>query len=598
MVEIHSKGADAPAGLESNGYGKLSEALNWSSKQMQQQRQTRREILRHYVGHNLRFKGGWKDKVPLNFIRLYMNIFGRHLASSNPVPLVTTKATQLKAKAFAFELALTHLLQELKFGAIHRQLVREALMVGGYAKLGVAWCGDSQIEGLYHDMLRPYVKCLSYDDLRLDMRARHWDDQVFIGDTYRVDLDAAKAYKLWRKKAREALGKDDSTDSGKLESEQGGDTRAEALGRELASAPDASSNVEVIDIYLPHKNQLLTFPNRAGGFTQENLLYSGEWAGPERGPYRRLAFEDVPDNVLSIGPAMNWLPLHESLNMLDNKQIRQAIRQKQLLLYSPAGSKNAENVRDFADGMAVESTDPKSTQQANFGGPDQVVFGFIMQHISMLNKMAGNPDALGGIGPSADTLGQEEMIAGSQSKQLAEMHDRDQDFVADLMSALGWYEWHDPERTRMMKYKVPGTECEVDIPWTPEDREADFYDMNIQIEPYSMRHENPAQKLAGLRAFVQDMGLVMQAGGLISPDGYARLFARYANLTDLEDLYTGQTPPPPHLDEAQPKAAGKHQYEHISRSGRNTQGREQDMISQLMGAKLQDKQMGGMGGAV
>lgn len=574
-------------------YRRLKKAVAWSRKEMEHYRTNRLVLLRQFVGKHFGPNGA-PDKVPVNFLAMAMTIYLRTLAARAPTPLVTTKAQQLKGRTKQFEGALKEVVRETCLQRTIRAACTNAMFYVGIAKIGLDMNNEVEIEGDTHHYGKPFCDHISLDDFVIDMTAKSWHEAHYMGNYYRVSLEDARRNPLFDEKAREALTKTELT--GKNDDQSGSDERAEMIGKDKADFADAECQdmVDLVDIYSVTKNRMMTFPVK-GDWTEETCLYDQEWYGPEEGPYYELSFMEVPDNIFPIGPAPHWQDLQDASNRIYNKLIRQADRQKVNTVYQGAAAKDAQRVKDARDGEMIQVNDVKSIAEISFGGPDQRNFGLFQDMRGLLNQLAGNVESLGGLGTVANTLGQEEMIAGTANKQVAEMVDRVTDFTARVMRALGWYEWNDPITERVLTMPFPGTSVEVEVPWTPEDRTGEFYHMNVTIDPYSMRHETPASKLMGLKDFLQTiMGLVpfMQAQGVgMNVENFTRLYGQYAGLTDLNDLLVAQEPPQEHLDESGPSTPKPNNttrtYKRVNMPGANVDGKRQAMISQAMGMNQQ-----------
>lgn len=574
-------------------YGRLKKAVSWSRKQMETYRINRLFLLRQFVGKHFGPNGA-PDKVPVNFLAMAMTIYLRTLAARAPTPLVHTKAQQLKNKVRQFEGALREVVRETSLQRTIRAACTNAMFYVGIAKVGLDMNNEVEIEGDTHHYGKPFCDHISLDNFVIDMAAQTWHEAHFMGNYYRVALEDAQANPLLDEEAREALTKTEL--SGKNDDESGSDERAEMIGKDRADLGDAEcvDMVELVDIYSVTKNRMMTFPVK-GSWTEETCLYDQEWYGPEEGPYYELSFMEIPDNIFPMGPAPHWQDLQEASNRIYNKLIRQADRQKVVPIYSGTAVKDAQRVKDAADGGMTQVNDVNGIKEVAFGGPDQRNFGLFQDMRGLLNQLAGNVESLGGLGTVANTLGQEEMIAGTANKQVAEMVDRVTDFTARIMRALGWYEWNDPISERVLSMPFPGTSVQVEVPWTPEDRVGEFYHMNVTIDPYSMRHETPASKLMGLKDFLQTvMGLMpfMQAQGVgLNVENFTRLYGQYAGLSDLNDLIVAQEPPQDHLDDSAPTmpkpANTTRTYKRVNMPGANVDGKRQAMITQAMGMNQQ-----------
>ena len=140
---------------------KIRQAIGYSRRQLQPFRQQRYEVIRQYVGYHYSDDGA-SDRVPVNLLELAINIYTQQMAARIPQVLVSTIFRQLKPTAANFELAINHLLNEIKFGETIRLAVIDALFSLGIIKSGTDyrwnWSKNprrSRIRMIYNRPLKP-----------------------------------------------------------------------------------------------------------------------------------------------------------------------------------------------------------------------------------------------------------------------------------------------------------------------------------------------------------------------------------------------------------------------------------------------------------
>jgi hypothetical protein len=156
-------------------------------------------------------------------------------------------------------------------------------------------------------------------------------------------------------------------------------------------------------------------------------------------------------------------------------------------------------------------------------------------------------------------------------------------FHRSVMSDLAQYLWEDPYIELPLVKRV-GADIEIPFTWTPEQREGDFQQYNIDIEPYSMRATTPEERLSKLNQILTQ--IVIPMGMQVDQQQFARTMANYTNLPELEEIL--------HLDPlskpvGQPSesVSGKSpqtvQTERISRAGPPTrEAQDQQEMQALM----------------
>jgi hypothetical protein len=204
-----------------------------------------------------------------------------------------------------------------------------------------------------------------------------------------------------------------------------------------------------------------------------------------------------------------------------------------------------------SDQQAVAVQDQSEIQVLKLGGVDQPLHAYMLAMIALYDRMAGNLGAMAGLGASAPTLGQEEMIHGAVSKKEAAMQYRVVDFATNIVRQLGYMLWNDKSNVIPGSYTHPGMEDSApsDVTWTPFDREGDFPDYDLNIDVYSMPHKSPAEKLQTVLALVQNVFLpgapmMAQQGGQINYKKIAEIASRLLDEPELTELVTFNSPPP------------------------------------------------------
>jgi len=566
----------------------LQDSMAWSRKKLAPFRRNRMEILREYVGFHYSDNGAY-DRVPINLMELALNIYQQLLAAQAPRVLITSPYKPLKPKAADFQLGMNHLLEEIQFGKTIATIVLDALIGMGIGKTAINNSATIEIGGFLHDVAQPFTDAIHLDDWVHDMTAKVYEQVQYAGNRYTLLYDEAmEMFKA--SKAREHL-----TPSETRGYNEGGEPKGETLSRGAAtSREEFRKTVEVWDIWLPKEGFVLTMQAGDGSSVEGEVLNVVEWEGPEIGPYQILSFNDVPGNIMPLPPAALWEDLHDLENRLYRKLGRQAERQKTILGVRSGGNADGQRVIKANDGEAINLDDPRNTQEYKFGGIDNTTLAFLIQSKDLYSYLAGNLDALGGLSPQAETLGQDRLLAASASQRILKMQKTTIEFTTQVIKSLGFYLWYDPWIRLPLVKRAPGG-IEIPITFTPEDREGDFLDYNIKIEPYSMQHHSPASKLQAIREifsnFIAPFLPMLEAQGItVDFEALFKTIGNYANLTELKDflIYTN-----PHEPEKMPVQPGRQApvtrriNERVNRPGATTQGKDAALIQMLLGGRVQ-----------
>lgn len=568
---------------DSKHISRLRRAMEASRKQLIPFRNNRTASIRQFVGRHYGDNGS-NHRVPVNLIELAVNTYVRQLSANNPRLLVTTPSLNAKAKAAKFEIAINNLIREIRFNQTMKMAVTNAVFSIGIIKTGITTIGEVEVDGFTHDLGQPFADSVDLDDWVHDMSARRWDQIEFCGNKYRLPYEVVMDSKAYDNKKN--LKPDKRSDT--LDWEYGED-KAEDLSKDNSYDDDEyQDHVELWDIWLPMENLVLTLPCSGG-----QPIRVVEWEGPEYGPFNTLSFSEVPNNIMPLPPVAIWVDIHEMANATMRKLARQNDRQKTVLGVQRGKDPDGKRIVEASDGDAIAMDDPNSAREYRYGGIDQQSLGFLLQLNNLFSRHAGNLDILGGLSPQANTLGQEELISKTASKRMNEMQDRTQEFALRVCSDLGWHLWHDKFITLPMFKRIQNTNIDIPMYFSPEDREADYYEYTIDIHPYSMQEQSPYSKLQTIQNFFGQIlapfaGQLQQAGMTINWEGLIRTYAKYSNLAELEDILEFAQLMPQMMGASEPQAAGKpahtkRTYERVNRPGVTASAQNAIMSAALMG---------------
>ena len=131
---------------QDNKLKRLREAIDYSRRKLMPFRQQRYEAIRQYVGFHYS-DDGTSDRIPVNLLELAVNIYTQQMAARAPKALVQTRFAELKPMAANFELALNHLIKEIRLGQTIRLAVIDALFSLGIIKSGLERRASVEIDG-------------------------------------------------------------------------------------------------------------------------------------------------------------------------------------------------------------------------------------------------------------------------------------------------------------------------------------------------------------------------------------------------------------------------------------------------------------------
>lgn len=570
---------------------RLRMALTASRRTLEPFRANRMAALQQYVGKHYGCNGS-DHEVPMNILALAVMIYARNMFARTPHVMVNTDYLALKWRATNFELAMNKLLPDIAFKRQMDLCIVNSMFSMGIMKVALAGAGSVPIDDMVYEYGRPYAKAVDLDDWVHDTCARSWDEISFCGNRYRIPLAKARELDIFDKAEREKLVKTEKNSY----FEDADSERVEKLGKgDSYDVDEYEDYVELWDLWLPRDGVVVTLPVQGG----DKPLATVEWTGPDRGPYHLLSFLDVPNNIMPVPPCAHWLDLHNLINSLWRKLAQQARREKQVTLVRPGGEEDGKRILEANDGEMIKSDDPKNVGEARYGGPDQQTMMFAMQAKLQASYLAGNLDTLGGLSPQSETLGGERLLAQNASRQMAEMQDRVVEFNRNVIRDLGEWLWTDQFIEMPLTRRIEGTELELHTTFGPEDRQGDFLDYNLDIDPYSLQDTSPPEKLKNLMELVNGMALpllplMQQQGQGLNIEQVFRLYAKYTNMgSDLDQILTFMAPPQPEPSQSgapvtpprsAPKpAVTKRIEERISRPGATQKGEEAIMGKMMAG---------------
>ena len=563
---------------------RLKKSVEWSLRQMEDFKDIRVEAIKEYCGS---YYGGigakkWQDgSIPINTLYQFILVYVRNIVSQNPECLIDTKTVPHKPYVKNLEINVNKVCAGMNIVRAFQECVLESLFGMGIAKVGMNEEGNVFVRPVY------------FDDHIHDMGSYNLSQLNYIGNYYRVPYEFIMESKLF--KNNNELSKDNRRRAVDHDL-----NRAEFISKSSDYPSEYEDTVTLLDLFVKDKkgqNLLVTFPKKGDW---EKPLRIVEWEGPETGPYHMLYYNTVPANPMPLAPVNNLMPLHNAIQQLSEKLIKQAKSQKSVLPYEPVDAEAAEAIVKAKDGEAFKAKNAQNVKETRVGGIDQTNFGFLVQLMEIFNEQAGNLRLLGGTSASSDTLGQDQMLARAASGHLADMKDKFYDFSAEIYRDIAWYEVNVPNIERKITKKVNNIIGEITT--TYRSNEIRNLDINyeLKIDPISTVYKSPEMRLMQLDNYVQSlvplMPLMQQQGISFNMEGYMRARARYMGMTELEELITFVAPQP--ADQSQgggmPSETTRN-YVRKGVSGRDTSGQKQDMITQLMGGRLQDAQNQGMG---
>lgn len=574
---------------------RLKRAIDASCRGIAGFRKNRFKIIQLGLGGNYN-RGGVYNDVPVNFLMLTLKIWLRHLAARRPRVSVSGVYPQLRPHAFRLQLRTNRTLDEIMFGKTLMRLALDGMYGQAVAKTGIEWAAK-EIKGTIFDYGQLFCEVVDLDDQIFDLSAKIWEACNFYGNKYLLSLQYMRDEKDFKHT-------DDLIPETNANPMQDGVKRTEGISRGQRDAgDDLNEQVRVCDIYLPREQLLLTMPEEGEPVLLREPM---KWKGPETGPYRRLGFGDVPNQVYPFPPVALWADLHDTANRIMSKLLRQAERQKNVMWYSGNAVRDAEMVRDTRDEDAIRVDNPAGIIEHASGGIDQANFAFWMNIQNLYSWFAGNLDALGGLSPQAETLGQEELLQGRASETVQDLQDRFMEFTREVVKDIAFHVFYDKMNAMDLPVHLPGTSESILVGYDPSEIEGDYLDYNFDIEPYSMQPDTPAIKIKNLMQSLQllapHLPFMAQQGLGLDYETLVRRIGEYTNTPDLEDIITlvgmgeGVQGPVGAPHAATQAAVTERRNVRINRSAGSREGTNKALMASMLGGSQASERQAAVGG--
>jgi hypothetical protein len=522
---------------------RLREAMRWSNQQLKPFREQHQEAVFFYAGDRYGDKHGL-DKTPVNLLKLAVGVWLRQLAAQTPRTLVLTRDPAAKTDAFELEVATDFLLKEIRFGHNLSEVVMGALFSMGVMKVGITEAYLAESSALAGAAGQPYADPVLFEDWIHDMAARRMQEWEWCANRYKLPYDAVMDNPEFKNKDG-LMPRQGRADSGEGLDDPSLRTNVLSDSQSMDSA-DFRDYVELYDIWVPGDKLLVTLPVQEGRLP----LQVREWEGPKNGPFHVLGFNNVLGNVIPTSPAQSVYDLQDVFTRIFNNVARQALRQKTLTLADgrAVADGTAEKIMEASDGQVIRTEHIDSVREMKYGGVDASNHGFLVWLRETFSYMAGNIEVMGGLASQAGTLGQEQLLAQSSSEMVRDMQAKVIDFTKDIITDLSWYLYSDPYIRLPLTKPVEGY-GDIAFEWGPEARTLDFFNYTFDVEPYSLQHKGPTQRMQMLmqlatQIFIPMAPLMEQWGMQFNFQKFVEMLSKYGDLPEISELISSELPTP------------------------------------------------------
>jgi len=522
---------------------RLYKAIRSSRSALEPFRRVRKELIKDYVG-SWYSEAGAENKTLVNLINQTARIYTIALAANNPKVLVSTSRMDMLPFARRFEVNLSKLISDMSLDKTFRAIVMDAFFCIG---CGVVMMRDTDTR--FHGMLEseedvwldpgePWFNRVSLDDLILDMPAKELSKMRYCGHRYRADYEKVMDEPGYDKKVKDKI-----RPTSREHHDSTGAAREIASDWGSAEDDDLKDMIWLQDIWIAENNSIATMV-----CDQQDLppLIQREWTGSQAGPYKFLSLGDVPDNIVPASPSINLKGMHDLQNRLHRRMEADSDAHRIVNVYPPGMDDDAERLRTAERNGWYRAKSPEQIKQFQSGGIDQRDMALATFLQTEYDRFAGNLQAMGGLGQQASTLGQEELIHGNVSKNVADMRMAVVSFASDCILDLGRLMWNDQTLELKTSMQVGNTDIAVNSDWTPDYRVGDFDDYEFRVEPYSMIFKTPEQKLQELFQVLREIAplwpMFQASGASIDAEAIVDEIARLKNRPEFKRFITFASP--------------------------------------------------------
>lgn len=522
---------------------RLLKAIRSSRSALEPFRRVRKELIRDYVG-SYYAETGAENKTLVNLINQTARIYTISLAANNPQVLITTPRSESISFARRFEINLNKLISDMTLDKTFRSIVLDAFFCLG---CGVVMMRDSDTrfhglleseEDVWLDPGQPWLNRVSLDDLILDMPAKELTKMRYCGHRYRADYEKVMDEPGYSKKVKDKL-----KPTSRQNQDATGAARDIASDSGSAEDDDMKDMVWLQDIWIAENNSIVTMSCDQGDLEP---LIEREWLGSQAGPYKFLSLGDTPDNVIPTSPAINLKGMHDLQNRLHRRMEEDSDAHRVVNVYPPSMADDAKRLQNAERNSWQRRASPEQVKQFETGGVDQRDMAMATFIQTEYDRFAGNLQAMGGLGAQASTVGQEELIHGQLSKNVADMRLSVVNFASDCILDLGRLMWEDQTLELRTSMPVGNSGINVRSDWTPDHRLGEFDDYELRVEPYSMVFKTPQQHLQEyfqvLREIAPLWPMFQASGASLNAQLLVKELARLLNKPEIEQLITFATP--------------------------------------------------------
>jgi len=492
------------------------------------------------------YDGGYSRWHLVNLMNRGVSAITSYMVEGNPRVLLEPLSPALSTFAYNLRLIVNFAIEQNNFAEEVLIPGATASMFGdAIARTFFEYDRSVSVDGEKIKVGTPRVAIIEPCDYIGDPSAKVRRDFAFDGDIYRLPTDYAKDLFAGKDKYGRQIADFINADC-KL---------AQKYSAEEAAAPDFNYNrlslddySTFIDIYNRREHTIDTIMPM--GHTAI-VLRSIPWDGPENGPYDVLGYRYLPNIPVSLPPAWDWYDMDVTMNVIAKAAREQAEAQKTVIGCEPAGKDAGKSVVNAKNMDVFTAKNLDKVKQFSFGGVTDANYSWLAWAEAEFQKSGtASSDILRGAGPSANTLGQDQLIYANASRIVNNFYTRFHQWETSILRKWVWAIFESP--TSYFKVlntlKIPGLgNWDYPVYFSSADKVGEFQDLVLKVIPYSTQRSSPEQKYQRLMSFMTQwllptMPLREGQGVTVDIEQADRLLADYAGMDEFPMWYRGVVP--------------------------------------------------------
>lgn len=503
-------------------YKNLLRAVKYNYREMKPFRNVRRLNVEAARGHYYRTDDDPPNSVrdPVNMMDQYQETLVRSFVQTNPRVRVTSRSDPKTAAIFQQHLNIV--IKEINLRDTLRRCVQEAIL--GY--IGVAYCGIAPTDN--DPVGEAFCDPIPLPDLVVDLSHDEFHQSDLIGHKFARRINELRDDEAYDQEVV-ALLKGRRSGLSELDDREYDRTRYDN---------DQGSLFDWADLWavVIKPANMVVYMSPQSSIDKPLRVESID--APEFGPYVILAFKRVPDELMANSPAAMMLDMHDFVNGQYRRMFMKEDQAAEFFTYEGGAEADARKYRDAMDGELVLVNNNQAVQRRLKGGTNPQAMATAIHGRQLFDELSGNIRRLGGVSMNAETATEARIDQSNATRLLRDMQLQVVEFTRKIIQNLAWYEWTHPTRKRKVQLKIGKRGMAVEELWSPEIREGDFIEHEIDIIPDSMEHLSSGQQLEKLMRAIQ--GLVIPLMQMPSERPVVlkvpELLEKYSELDNLPEL--------------------------------------------------------------